>query len=394
MTPTATTRTGPEPLVTGHDGTMTGVTGDGAMTGVAAQEAMTSVVYDGAAGVRLSTRPVPVPRTPTDVLVRVRATGICGTDRAILLGEFPASPGVVLGHETTGEAVAIGPAVRAVRPGDRVVLNPTFWCARCRRCRRGLPAHCLGKDGREVGIDCDGAMADFALADERFVHPVPDGLPYRRAALVEPLACVLANLDAAAPRWDDLVMVAGAGPIGTLAALVLAARGTRVCLVERDPVRAGLAAQVLPGAVRVAEVTGGGLAGALETGDRRPDVVVDTTGFLLAEAVGVVEDGGAVVVMGERQGARATLECRPLATRGVRVVGAGPYPPHLFEVAIDLATRLPLEMLVTHELPLSRAAEALALLGVRPGTPGAEPPAPGGYQAGKVLLVPDGWARA
>lgn len=350
---------------------------------------MSAVVLDGACRVRLTTRPVPAPRGPTDVLVRVRATGICGTDRAITLGEFPASPGVVLGHETVGEVVTTGSGVHGVSPGDRVVLNPTFYCDRCQRCRRGLPAHCVDKNGREVGIDCDGTMADFAVADARLVHPVPATLPYQRAALVEPLACVLANIDAATPRWDDLVMVVGAGPIGALAALALDARGVRVCLVERDPTRVRLAGELLPRRIHVVEIPTGRLAHAVEPRTRRPDVVIDTTGHLLAEAFDVVEAGGAVVVMGEREGARATVRLRPLATRGVRIVGAGPYPPHLFAVAIDLANRLPLESLVTHELPLRRATEAMALLGVRVGAA-----TPDGYQAGKVLLVPDGWAEA
>ncbi len=348
---------------------------------------MDAVVLGGDGRVVLGARPVPLVREPGEVLLSVRATGICGTDRGIALGEFPALPGVVLGHETVGEVVAGGTRAGGLRPGHRVVVNPTFYCGLCRRCRRGLPEHCAGKDGREIGIDRDGTMAGFAAVDERFVHRIPDDMPYRRAVLIEPLACVLANLAAAAPRPDDLVLVAGAGPIGVLAALVLAARGVRTGVVERDPERVRLAEQALPDTVRVLHSPDGRLTGAGGAGLPRPDVVVDTTGVLLEEAARLVEPGGVVVVMGERQRARATLECRPLATRGVRLVGAGPYPPHLFGVAVELAGRLPLECVVTHELPLSRAGDALALLGVP-----AAGQCPGGYRAGKVLLVPDGWA--
>lgn len=334
-------------------------------------DTMRCVVFDTGGRIRTESRPVPRLADPRQALIRVRATGICGTDRAILLGEFPATPGVILGHETVGEIVAVGDDVRLVRPGDKVVVNPTFYCGDCPDCRRGRAQYCPHKDGREVGIDCPGTMADYVMAHERFLHRLPMDLPYRRAALIEPLACVLANLEMAAPRWDDQVLVAGAGPIGMLAAMVLADRGHRPRLAERDPVRVRMARQILPnvGVVHTADLDAG-----------RPDVVIDTTGVLMGQAATVVQPGGTVVAMGEREQATATLSARSIATRGIRVVGAGPYPPRLFEVALGLAGDLPLEILVTHELPLALAADAFALLGVGPAA---------GYQAGKVLLVPD-----
>jgi len=343
-------------------------------------ESMSSVVFEGAGRVVVAARPVPTVRDPRDVLIRVRATGICGTDRAIVLGEFPAKPGVVLGHESVGEVVTTGASVHGLRPGDRVVVNPTYYCRRCRPCRRDRAAHCEAKDGREMGVDCDGTMASYAVVPARFLHPISPAVPDRRAALVEPLACVLANIEAAGGRWDDRVLVAGAGPIGMLCALTLAQRGVRVVLAERDPARVEIATAVLPRTVQVT-ATDGGLAGATP---HRPDVVIDTTGVLLADAVDLVEPGGTVVVMGEREGARATVRPRAIATQGVRVVGAGPYPPHLFEAAVDLAVDLPMECLVTHELPVTRVADALALLGVD-----LERVRGRDYEAGKVLLVPE-----
>ncbi|TQF01751.1 hypothetical protein E6W39_05160 [Kitasatospora acidiphila] len=311
-----------------------------------------------------------------DVLVKVAATGICGTDRAILLGEFPARRGVVLGHEAVGAVTAVGAAVASVAPGDRVVINPTYHCDRCRPCRRGMPAHCGAKAGREVGVDRDGTMADFAVVPERFVHRLPAEVPYRRGALVEPLACVLNNLTAARLRWDDRVLVVGAGPIGALCALVLAWRGARVTLAERDPGRLDIARRLLPHAVRVLAAEEAAAAGA-------PDAVIDTTGALPGDLLGTVTAGGTVVVMGEREAAVAAVPLRALVTRGIRLVGAGPYRPADFELAVELACELPLEGLVTHVLPLERYAEALTLLAA---TPASEPE---GYSAMKILLTTD-----
>ncbi|MFJ3788365.1 zinc-binding dehydrogenase [Kitasatospora sp. NPDC090091] len=325
-----------------------------------------------------------------EVLVRVAATGICGTDRAILLGEFPARRGVVLGHEAVGAVTAVGAGTRSVAPGDRVVINPTYHCDRCRPCRRGMPAHCGAKEGREIGVDRDGTMAEYAVVPERFLHRLPASVSYRRGALVEPLACVLNNLAAARLRWDDQVLVLGAGPIGALCALVLARRGARVTLAERDQGRIALARLLLPRTVRV-------LAAEEAAGAGTPDAVIDTTGSLPGDVLGAVAPGGTVVVMGEKEAGVATLPLRALVTRGIRLVGAGPYRPADFELAVDLAQDLPLEGLVTHVLPLERYAEALAMLAVAPAGPGraeagrssARRSSTAGYSAMKVLLATD-----
>jgi fructokinase len=333
---------------------------------------MPAVIYTGT-NLAFARRPNPVLSGDCDVLIRVVATGICGTDRSIALGAFPAAPGVILGHEAAGVVVIVSPGVTAVQPGERVVINPTYYCLGCRYCRRGMMAHCPAKEGREIGVDRDGTLTDFIAIPQRFVHRIPDGMSCRRAALVEPLACVLNNLMAANPRWDDRILVLGAGPIGTLCALVLSARGSRVTIAEVDPQRAALARDILPKKVAVA----GGAAS-------RPDVIIDTVGTLLETAFDAVENNGTIVVMGEREGATARVGLRALVTRGVRIIGAGPYSPAAFEMALDLAEELPLESLITHTLPLESYAHAFDLL--------AAGPSGHGYGAMKVLLVSDGEA--
>lgn len=339
---------------------------------------MKAVVMD-ETGPRLEKRPVPDLTRTDDVLVKVAASGICGTDRAIVLGEFPAADGVILGHEAAGVVAATGPDVTVARPGERVVINPTYFCGACQYCRRGLPAHCTAKDGREIGVDRDGTMAEYVAVPVRSVLPMPAGMTYRTAALVEPLACVLNNIRVAAPRRDDYVVVLGGGPIGALTAMLLAHLGHRVTLAEPDRMRARRATRILPAAVTV-EATG------RPAGLGTPDVLIDTTGFLLAEALERVADGGTVLVMGEREGVAATVAARPLATRGIRLAGAGPYAPRHFQHALDLAQHLPLDTLVTNQLPLDDFAEALASLAAGPAHRAAESV---GYQQLKVLLVSD-----
>ncbi|MGH3935084.1 MAG: zinc-binding dehydrogenase [Pseudonocardiaceae bacterium] len=122
---------------------------------------------------------------------------------------------------------------------------------------------------------------------------------------MEPLACVLNNPRCADPRPDDQIAIIGAGPIGTLCAHVLIAQGSQVSVVEGDAVRARLARDILAPALRHSSALAKDLGGC-----DRPDVVIDTTGVLLEQALEVVECGGTVVVMGEREGARASLALR------------------------------------------------------------------------------------
>lgn len=342
---------------------------------------MVGVVFEAPGSTALRHRPVPIPNDG-EVLVRLAVSGICGTDRGIVLGEFPASPGVILGHEAAGEVVTLGDGVTNLAPGERVVINPTSYCLRCRPCWRGRPAHCNDKDGREIGVDCDGTMAEYLAVPQRYVHRLPHGLAFRAAALVEPLACVFNNLRCADPRPDDQIVIVGAGPIGTLCAHVLITRGNRVCLVERDATRARLARGILPS---VPVLHSNRCLASNFCGGDRPDVVIDTTGVLLEQALDAVECGGKVVVMGEREGARARLELRSLVIRGISVHGAGPYAPDDFERALAAAETLDLARLVSDVVPLQRYRDGFALLGMDTlSGPELTP-----YQAMKVLLACD-----
>jgi fructokinase len=308
---------------------------------------------------RLTERPRPVCTAPDDVIVRVTQAGICGTDRGVLLGKFPAEPGVIMGHEAVGDVAETGAGVTTLKPGDRVIVNPTLYCGLCRWCRRGALNFCLNKAGNEIGIDRDGAFARYMRLEERFLHAVPDGMPDDRAVLVEPLACVLNNLEAARVRPDDEVAVLGGGPIGVLVALVADHCGAAVRLVETDAYRRAAAVAFLGGvagcAARVEE------PGAVAA--RSASLVVDTVGSLPAEACDLAANLGRVVVMGFNDQATWTVRPLELLQRGLTVIGAGDYNSLLFDRAVDLARRLPLEGLISHHVPLAEFTDALAAIG-------------------------------
>lgn len=178
----------------------------------------------------IKTVPDPVP-ADHEVLIRVKAAGICGTDLHIQEDRFPCNPPVILGHEFSGEVVAVGPAVRTVKVGERVVGEPhRGGCGACRYCLTGQVEVCREK--RAIGYKVDGCFSPFVALPATSLHRIPGGVTYEQAALAEPLAVVVkAVLERTRVEPEDFVVVLGSGPIGLLAAAVARAEGARSVLL-------------------------------------------------------------------------------------------------------------------------------------------------------------------
>ncbi|MEV4939802.1 zinc-dependent alcohol dehydrogenase [Streptomyces zaomyceticus] len=323
-----------------------------------------------------TTRPDPPLTRPDDVRVRVVQTGICGTDRGVLTGKFPAEAGVVMGHEAVGRVESTGPDSR-LAPGDRVVINPTLYCSDCDQCAAARFQHCVNKAGTEVGLDRDGSFADYIVLPERFVHPLPEDMSWNRAVVVEPLACVLNNLDAASVVPGEAVTILGAGPIGLVTAMAALHLGSGVVLVETDPLRRELAGKILHDLPVSAPLTVTDPDGAVLA--PRSRTVVDTVGSLLDTALELVDIAGTVVIMGFDDRSRVTVQPLDILRRGLRIVGAGDYNAPSFPRALALAEHLPLERVVTHRIPLDEYERALEVIGVTGD----------GYRGAKVVIVSD-----
>ncbi|MGP9818696.1 zinc-dependent alcohol dehydrogenase [Salinarimonas sp. NSM] len=307
--------------------------------------------------------PDPAAPGPGEVMVRVRATGICGTDIGILSGAYAAQAGVVLGHESTGDVVAAGEGVGSVAVGDRVVIDPTFHCGFCRMCRTNRQNHCERKHGTEAGVSRDGTFAELYACDERFVHRLPDGLSYEAGALTEPLGCALTGVARLDLHLGHRVVVVGAGPLGVLYAHALASRGVRGRLVERSDARRALAADVLPAGWRLAASLDE-IAAAYAPDPTPIDVAVDTTSVMVEPLVALMARGGQVLAIGLRPHAVA-IDAGAVADRSLAVLGSIDTLENAFAQALALLASgaVPAEALVTHRLPLSRLPEAVALLG-------------------------------
>lgn len=308
---------------------------------------------------------------PGEVLVEVTAAGMCGSDRHIVRGTYPASPPVTLGHEIEGVVRAAGPDC-TMSAGERVAVDPNISCRLCTFCRAGLPAHCTSL--RAIGVNRDGGLAEYVTVPESQAYPLPPSLPEGLGALCEPLACCLRALDHAEISPGESVAVLGGGVIGQLLVqLSRLAGAAEVILVTRQEARRKLAESL--GATRtvdpeasadLSEVVAG--PGGLVPGGVH--VAFEAAGVpgTFRTAIAVTRPAGRVTVVGAAaQGSTVEVEPYVIFARELRVQGSF-LNPLTHGRAADLAGRslLTLEPLVTRRVPLDEVP-AVLLTAPRPG---------------------------
>ncbi|MDR2019621.1 MAG: alcohol dehydrogenase catalytic domain-containing protein [Treponema sp.] len=177
----------------------------------------------------IEVRDIPVPKIKNDddVLIRISAAGVCGTDLHIYHDEFPCWPPVVMGHEFSGVVAETGRGVKGFKPGDRVVAEPhTHFCGKCYLCRTGQIQLCPEK--RSPGWGMDGAFTGYLVMPELFLHHIPGSLNDEIAALTEPAAIVVNGvIERGRAGVGDTAVIVGAGPIALLSVAALRTAGAR-----------------------------------------------------------------------------------------------------------------------------------------------------------------------
>lgn len=316
--------------------------------------------------------PNPVP-APDEVLIRIRACGICGSD---LHGWDGSSgrrrPPLIMGHEAAGEIAAVGAAVRGWAVGDRVTFDSTVYCGKCERCQRGEINLCEHR--RVVGVAPaeyrqHGAFAEYLALPARILHRMPEGMSFEQAALVEPLAIALHALRRARVNREDTALVVGTGMIGLLVVQALRAAGVpRIVAVDLEATRLDLARKlgatdaVLSGRpeteAEIRRATGGGATVAFEVVGITPTVQL---------AIAGLRPGGTVVLVGN-VAREVTFPQQAVVTRELAVLGtcgsAGEYPEALNLLAtgaVDGAA------MIAAVAPLSEGAQWFAKLTSREG---------------------------
>ena len=292
---------------------------------------------------QLRVRDVPAPVPVGEALVRVRMSGICGTDLELERGYYPYTG--IIGHEFVGEVVK---APDPAWVGARVVGEINASCGTCEACVAGRPTHCERRT--VLGIaERDGAHAEYLTLPLANLHRVPDSVPDEQAVFTEPIAAAVEILEQVHIRPRDRVLLIGAGRLGQVVAQVLALTGADLRVVARYPHQQALLA------ARGIEV----LVEA-DVAKRHYDVVVEATGspsgFGLARRS--VRPGGTFVLKSTYRG-DVTLALSPFVVDEITVVGSrcGPFAPALRLLEQRLVDPTPL---ITRRYPLADAVEAMA----------------------------------
>lgn len=293
-------------------------------------------------------REVPKPHAG-EVLVRLRAVGICGTDIHGYLGRTDLLP-MTLGHDAVGVLEAIGPDTETGVPlGARVTIDPTVACGECASCRSGRPQVCTS--GSYLGMTATGTMADYLTVAADRIVPVPEEVSDAAATVLEPVAVALHLLD----RIGDFAPpgmrahVIGGGPLGLLLGQTLIARGWAVTVHEPQQYRRDIAV-----ACGLAAQEG---AGTLRAG---PVLVVETSaaaaGVQVARALAAPGSVVALVGRAPADFTSAEILLGELSILGIRA-GVGQYPAAIALVASGVVTP---EATITHEFALAAASEAFS----------------------------------
>ena len=308
---------------------------------------------------------MPVIREPKQVIVEVKAAGICGSDMATYLGTSTRTFPLVPGHEFAGEVYAVGSGVTKTAPGDRVVVEPITYCGTCYACKHGRPNIC--RTVNNAGSHRDGGMQEFFLTTEDKLFKMPDSMTYRQGALVEPFTIGAQISMRARISPGDVVLVHGAGPIG-FTIMKVAKKNGAVCVVsEPSSYRRQMAAQ--HGADYMIDPMTEDIPARMDeiTQGRGPDVVVDTAGLPFApeQAIEILAPGGRFcnICFSETE---LPINVPLMIEKRITIVGSR-LETYQFQNVIDHYREeiRESESMVTNVFPLEKGSDAFDLFGSR-----------------------------
>ncbi|HVW66349.1 MAG TPA: alcohol dehydrogenase catalytic domain-containing protein [Candidatus Peribacteraceae bacterium] len=323
---------------------------------------MKALVYKGAWEIGISDVPVPKVVNPHDVLVRIRTSTICGTDIGIVSGLYEAKENVILGHEASGDIVEVGSGVTNLAIGERVAIDPTYYCGRCWMCLNGSPNHCEQKLTTETGVSSNGTFTDYYVTEDRMLYKLPDHVSYEEACLTEPLSCVLTGTNQLRLRTNLDTAVAGGGPIGMLYCHSLGLHGLSGALVEVSKSRQVLCDTLLPENWITCESLQEAAA-KLGTRTGAFDLVVDACGGITKEALSRLNRRGQLLLVGLR---RQSVDFDPMqiADRSQSLIGSID-SIHTFQESLNLIItgKIPVKRMVSARFGIADYLAAFASLG-------------------------------
>ncbi len=330
---------------------------------------MKAIMLRGGGDMRYETVPDPAPG-PNEVVVKVHACSICGSDLHAFHGKHPRLTFPrILGHEFAGEIVALGRDIRGFAVGQRVCCDIDLACGNCGPCRAGRGNIC--ETLRTMGFDKDGAYAEYAAVPDFNLYPLPDTVSYDQASAVQVLGISYhAVADRVKPQPGDKVAVIGAGPIGLGAALVAMSLGAEVTILDLLDYRLQMAARL--GIPHGKNARDGNLREwALSvTGGHGFDKVVECVGGLqertVTDAISMVKRGGQVTVVGTFPENKATIPIAYIKDREIDLnFSRGNFKAFAPCLELIASRKVDPDLYISHRFPLQKAEDALRLLEAR-----------------------------
>jgi alcohol dehydrogenase len=337
---------------------------------------MKALVYDGPGKKSWTDMPDPVIQHPTDVIVKMAATTICGTDLHILKGDVPeVAKGRILGHEGIGVITEIGSGVTQLAVGDRVILACVSSCGVCSNCRKGLYSHCLNPEGTPgigwiFGYMIDGTQAEYVRVPfaENSVYKVPDGVTDAEGILLSDILPTGFEIGVQYGHVQpgDVVAVVGAGPVGLAAVMTAQLYGpSKVVAIDVDDARLARAKDFgATNTVNSGQTDWKEHVLALTDGDG-VDVAIEAVGIpqTFTMAVDIVRPGGHIANIGVH-GKPVELELNKLWIRNLNI-STGLVNTNTLGMLLKLVSqhRLPADKFVTHRFSFDQLIDAYEVFG-------------------------------
>ena len=312
---------------------------------------MRAAVFYGIRDLRLED--VPKPKiSDNEVLIRVNASGICGTDIHIYRGEWKTNTPIILGHEFSGVIADVGRKVKGLNIGDPVVAEPNIPCGSCYYCRMSERNY-FCENLEATGVTVNGAFAEYVKIVASNVYRLPKGYNLDEAALIEPLACCVRGIDQAKIKAGDTVAIIGAGPVGLiLLQLALKSGASMVIQTDMEDSRLSIAKDL--GADHTINVTKADPVESIKelTGGYGVDVAIEAVGKpeAITQAMRATRRGGRLVIFGVSP-EDAVWKVRPFELYDKELTIKTSYrSPYTFQRAVKIAAsgRVRLKPLISH----------------------------------------------
>lgn len=295
----------------------------------------------------------PVIKMPDEVLIRVEAAAICGTDLHILSVPpgHPAAEGAILGHEFSGIIEEVGDKVTDVSVGERVVVDPSLFCGKCYYCRHGQPNMCMHNTC--LGVFLDGGFAQYCAAPQSCLYKVSPDTPAETAVHLDPVGCVLTSVGKLNPLVGETALILGAGPIGLYFIMMLKRMGmSKIIVSEPSALRQEYAYKF--GADIVIDPSKELLGQTVmkHTVDGA-DFSVDTVGRLINDGIAYTRKGGRILLFGMNSSAQQTI-CQNTITRKDLTIIGNYASRYKFDDTLRILESglLPVNDMVTHRVSL------------------------------------------